>query len=453
MNDVIAVGRQPQQGTDAAFHDWLAENRLRQIQDVERVPLELLAGWRTDPDTGNIHHDSGRFFSVQGLDVHFPGKPVSRWTQPIIVQPEVGILGILMKEFDDGPRFLMQAKVEPGNRNGVQLSPTVQATRSNYNRVHQGKPVPYLNYFRNGVANRVVTDARQSEQGAWFHRKRNRNMIVAVTDDVEVLDGFHWVTLEQLHRFLAVDNLVNMDSRTVLSGLLRVGAGPPPPSRHSMNAVLSWITHNHCDRDDHADLIPLAKVDRWDRTGGRIAHTSGCFFEVIGVDVRAEGREVRTWSQPMFAPVDTGLAAFVVARFDDVPHVLMHARAEPGSFDTVELAPTVQCTPANFDFLPESARPPFLDLVRDARRDEVVFDTVHSEEGGRFYHSETRYMIVESADPPTESADYRWVAVHQLIELRRHSHYLNIQSRSLLACLHSVLGEEISGPAARRDTT
>ncbi|MFH4268324.1 NDP-hexose 2,3-dehydratase family protein, partial [Acinetobacter baumannii] len=82
-------------------------------------------------------------------------------------------------------------KVEPGNCNGLQLSPTVQATRSNYTRVHQGRAVPYLEYFVDARKHRVIADVRQSEQGSWFFQKRNRNMIVDVGDaDVEVLEDF-----------------------------------------------------------------------------------------------------------------------------------------------------------------------------------------------------------------------------------------------------------------------
>ena len=42
---------------------------------------------------------------------------------------------------------LMQAKMEPGNVNPLQLSPTVQATRSNYTQVHRGTGTRYLEYF------------------------------------------------------------------------------------------------------------------------------------------------------------------------------------------------------------------------------------------------------------------------------------------------------------------
>ncbi|CAM5359048.1 GDP-mannose 4,6-dehydratase [Streptomyces cyaneofuscatus] len=88
------------------------------------------------------------------------------WHQPIIVQPEVGILGILVKEFDGVPHFLMQAKMEPGNSNLLQISPTVQATRSNYTKAHKGADVRYLEYFRGPRQGRVLADVLQSEHQA-----------------------------------------------------------------------------------------------------------------------------------------------------------------------------------------------------------------------------------------------------------------------------------------------
>ena len=45
-------------------------------------------------------------------------------------------------------KYLLQAKAEPGNINKIQISPTVQATKSNYTRVHGGKEIPYLRYFK-----------------------------------------------------------------------------------------------------------------------------------------------------------------------------------------------------------------------------------------------------------------------------------------------------------------
>ncbi|GAB3740951.1 NDP-hexose 2,3-dehydratase family protein [Amycolatopsis oliviviridis] len=443
----------------ASFSDWFAEQSRRAWMRVERVPLDALVDWSADPHSGVIGHRSGRFFTIEGLDVRVADAPVDRWCQPIIHQPEVGILGILAKEFDGVLHFLMQAKAEPGNRNGLQLSPTVQATRSNYTRVHGGNSVPYLHYFQRPGSYRVIANVRQSEQGSWFWRKRNRNVVVEVTEDVELLDGFCWLTLASLHRLLAFDDLINMDSRTVLSCLPFAGehvpysgssdfgaalarsCNPGAGSVHSTAELLGWVTEMRTRTDLRAARVPLTGLPDWHHADGAIVHDSGLFFEVIGVEVQAFGREVAHWRQPMFAVRETGLVAFVVRRIGGVLHVLVQARAEPGFVDEVELAPAVQCTPANHDYLPAAARPRHLDAVLGAPAGRVRFDTTLSEEGGRFYHARTRYLIVEDdGDTEIEYDRHRWMTLHQGAELLRHSYYFNIQARSLLACLHSVIG-------------
>lgn len=125
------------------FADWWAWQRDAHRFTVRRVPFAELAEWEFDPATGNLGHRSGRFFTVCGVRA---GEEV----RPIIHQPEIGVLGILVRRIGGVTHCLLQAKMEPGNVNTVQLSPTVQATRSNYTRVHNGSPVRYL----------VNTDAR-----------------------------------------------------------------------------------------------------------------------------------------------------------------------------------------------------------------------------------------------------------------------------------------------------
>src|SRR6266498_2281218 len=208
----------------ARFEAWFADCRRNAYARVDRIGLDRLEGWYRDHATGNIRHHSGKFFSIEGLIVENPEGPVAGWHQPIIIQSEVGILGIIVKEFDGVLHCLMQAKIEPGNANGLQLSPTVQATRSNYTRVHGGKPVPYLEYFVDAEQANIIADVRQSEQGSWFLHKRNRNMVVEVGGNIEVLDGFRWMTLGEVHRLLAEDDVVNMDARTVLACLPFAGA-------------------------------------------------------------------------------------------------------------------------------------------------------------------------------------------------------------------------------------
>lgn len=443
------------------YHQWFAACAERSATEVEPVPLDELLGWRREPGTGNLVHDSGRFFSIEGIAVERPGAAVPGWSQPVINQPETGILGLLMAELDGVAHFLMQAKMEPGNHNGLQLSPTVQATRSNYTGAHRGRPVPYVEYFRDASRHTVIADVRQSEQGAWFYRKRNRNMIVEVREPIEVLDGFRWLTLGQIHRLLALDDMVNMDSRTVLSclpftgpgvadvasqapdafraALLRSCASGADEGMHSTGEILHWINETRSTTELHVRRMPLDQVTGWHTTDGRISHRTGLFFDVMGVRVRARGREVDQWTQPLIAAKRTGLIAFLTRRIDGVLHVLMRAKAEPGHNDVIELAPTVQCTPQNYAALPAEARPAFLDEVLNADPRRIRFDTTLSEEGGRFYHTRNRYLVVEADDNgPGHHPDFRWVTLRQLTDLLRHSYYLNVEARSLVACLRSL---------------
>ncbi|MEW2723525.1 NDP-hexose 2,3-dehydratase family protein [Streptomyces albidoflavus] len=438
-----AAVRTGQAGSLDAFHRWFAGQGERSYTETETVPLEELDRWSRGPGTDGLAHDSGRFFRVRGIDVQAPDAVVPHWRQPIIDQPETGILGILVTEFDGVPHFLMQAKAEPGNLNGLQLSPTVQATRSNYLGVHGGRSVPYMEYFRDAARRTVVADVRQSEQGAWFYRKRNRNMIVEVHEAVEVLDGFRWLTLGQIHALLRQNDLVNMDSRSVLACL---PPARPAPLRGEDGVaqtdaeLLSWITEMRSGTDVRVQVVPLDEVTGWHATDGRLRHESGLFFDVVGVRVRARGREVAAWSQPMIAARTQGVIAFLVRRTGGTPQVLVQARAQPGYVDGVELAPTVQCVPENYGLLPSAARPPFLDdvLRADARR--VLFDTVLSEEGGRFHHTRNRHVVVEVDEEWSgQHPGFRWVAVDQLAGLLRHSYYLNVEARSLVTCLRSVI--------------
>ncbi|MET9264980.1 NDP-hexose 2,3-dehydratase family protein [Amycolatopsis sp. NPDC004079] len=443
------------------LHGWLAARKRQEVFDVRRVAFDEMRKWSRASETGNYAHESGKFFSVEGLSVAVSGGPVKEWSQPILNQPEVGILGILVKEFDGVLHCLMQAKMEPGNAGGVQLSPTVQATRSNYTQVHKGRTVPYLEYFRDTGGHRVLADVLQSEQGSWFYRKRNRNMVVEVSSDVEVLDGFCWITVGQLHRLLAEYDVINMDTRTVLSCLPFSAAGiaslfsfggddfqssvirslsEDNGSLHSAGDVLSWITECRVGNDVATKLIPLAETTGWRLGDDVIEHETGAFFDVIAVEVSAGNREVHGWCQPMISPHGTGLVAVLVKRISGVLHVLVNARVEPGYLDVIELAPTVQCAPENYEHLPPEARPAYLDDVLEAPPDAIRYDTVLSEEGGRFFQAQNRYLVIEVGDDEHEDVrqDFRWLTVHQLTALIRHSHYVNVQARSLVSCLHSL---------------
>lgn len=409
---------------DGGFAAWWAQRCQAHRFTVRRIPFAELEEWRFDAGTGNLGHRSGRFFTVCGIRA---GDDV----QPILDQPEIGVLGILVKRIDGVLHCLLQAKMEPGNVNTVQLSPSVQATRSNFTRVHGGAPVRYLDYFIRPRSSQVLVDSLQSEHGGWFHRKRNRNMVVVTEEDVPPHEDFRWIAMRDIGALLTVPNLVNMDTRTVLACLLARHASETDP------ALLSWVTEAKVRHDRAPALVDLDAVPRWQRTASELRSVDGTGFSVLAVSVTAPNREATAWTQPLLAPQAPGVIAFL-GRTTSAgrTELLVRARPEIGCRDSVELGPTVQTGSGRAEPLLAAAR------TLAAEPERVWYDAVLSEEGGRLWHAENRYLVVDASDTalPDAGPDFRWAGLAGLTALLRHSYYLNVQARSLLAGLLTAGG-------------
>ena len=435
------------------FHQWFDRRTAAIRYRRTVVPVDELSRWAVDPATGHLGHATGRFFSVAGLRVENPHRSPRPWTQPIILQPERGLLAILVQRRDGGVYALMQAKVEPGNINGLQLSPTVQATQSNMARVHGGRAVPYLEWFEGPIRDRVLTDSLQSEQASWFLAKRNRNVVVEVPEDIDVpvADDFCWISWSVLADLFRVPNLMNMDSRTVLgcvAGGMREACGlqsadesfenswaPASRSRHSLPEVLSRFTEAKALCRMRREVCRLDALGEWEMRDGALRHVPERHFAVIGIHIETAGREVAEWQQPMFAPTGRGVIAFLATEFDGVAHVLVQFRAETGSPDQVEIAPTVQCQPTAYLHLPDSQRPDYLDMVIRADADDAMIDVVQSEEGGRLFHAENRYVVARVAPDIPVAEWHMWVTMGQLQEIVRFGGHINVEGRVLMALL------------------
>lgn len=447
--------------TDFAL-SWIREQNEAIEVEIDQIPFSKLKNW--DFDSNSLRHESGQFFSIDGLEVTTNYGTVNIWNQPIINQPEIGYLGFITKEFNGVLHFLMQAKVEPGNINFVQLSPTLQATKSNYLRVHKGNPPPYLEYFQKASKNNILLDQLQSEQGGRFLKKRNRNIIITIEEDIEVLENFIWLTLAQIKELMRLDNIVNMDTRTVLSGiplgdfnfeslnLIRSFSGLPLSEFsngllkssasdiegiNSINDVILFITHQKCKFDLKVTQIPLKSLNDWIIEDSKIRHIENKYFEIIAANIKISNREVVNWTQPMVKPVQEGICAFVCKNIDGVLHFLVQAKLECGNFDIIEFAPTVQSLTGNYKNDYSIKNLPYLEYVINAKNDEIIFDTFQSEEGGRFYQEQNRNMIILAKnDFPEETPEnFIWMTYSQLQTFVKHNNYINIQARSLMAAL------------------
>jgi len=447
-----------------AIIDWVKKQNQSTTVEIQKIAFEKLKLWGFDEKLGTLRHHSGNFFSIDGIRISTNWGPINSWEQPIINQPEIGYLGFITKEFNGVLHFLMQAKIEPGNVNYVQLSPTLQATKSNYSRAHGGKAPSYLEFFLNVNPDKVLLDQLQSEQGARFLKKRNRNIIIKVDEDIPVLDNFCWLTLGQIKSLMKYDNLVNMDTRTVISGIsygtyenqvidlmsfIHREQSPEnieskvlksllsnQDSLHSFDNIVSFVTRQKSFYELTVDKIALNQVSGWEITPYDIVHKERKYFKVIAVEVAIGNREVVSWTQPMIEPMQEGLCAFVCKEINGTLHFAVQAKLECGNFDIIEFAPTVQCLTGNYkDTHPSSL--PFLEYVLNASSEHIVIDALQSEEGGRFFKEQNRNMIVHAGEeiPIELPSNYIWMTLNQLHTFIKFNNYINIQARSLIAAL------------------
>jgi oxidase EvaA len=444
-------------GAKKSFDDIInmIERRNREVAvDVKIVPFSGLNGWRVEED-GSLRHSTGKFFSVEGIEVYTDYGDTPHWTQPIINQPEVGYLGLLAKEFNGVLHFLMQMKIEPGNINRVQVSPTLQATKSNFRQVHQGRKPRYLDYFENAAPREIIVDQLQSEHGSRFFRKRNRNIIILIDSDVEVHEDFCWMTAGQIKKLLRLNDKVNSPARSVFS-LLDIGrfnsdfddnrmfsgfgkslllSSKTNHSLHTFDYLLSWLSGLKARYDLNIRPYSLNKMTEWEISDNEIFHKKNKFFKVLGISVSISSREVTSWHQPVIAPVQNYLCVFIIKEIHGIPHFLVQAKLECGNYDVMELSPTVQCLIGSDGNT--NSYVPFFDYVRGAKAGNIQYDAVQSEEGGRFYHDQNRYMLITAEENfPLEVPDnFVWMTLKQIYSFLRFNNFVNAQARSLLAAL------------------
>ena len=445
---------------------WLNERNQAVTVQVNKVRFSDLDQWELSDGGNNFKHNSGKFFSIDGITIKTNYNGGLQWEQPIINQPEIGYLGFITKEFNGILYFLVQAKIEPGNVNHVQLSPTLQATRSNYTRVHEGKSPLYLEYFKDRKRCTVLLDQLQSEQGARFLQKRNRNIILQTEEDIPIYDDFIWLTLGQIKALLKLDNLVNMDARTVISGIpfrsfsseiisffrtinyrdvdadrLNMLASALSTDYHlnSINDIIAWFTELKCKYDLLIEKIPLINVKDWIIDDVEIKHKDDRFFKVIATEVKISNREVTQWMQPLIQPAQEGLIAFITKQINGIYHFLVQAKLECGNFDILEMSPTVQCLTGNYRETSKESLP-FLEIVLNAPKSTVLYDTMQSEEGGRFYQEQNRNMVIMVDETFNEKVpeNYCWMTLNQLHSFLKFNNYLNIQARSLIAAISFI---------------
>ena len=235
---------------------WLGNQKKKQFLKVEKIDLSKLNKWIYSKR--EIYHKSKKFFKIAGIRIKSNFYNKKHWDQPIIVQNEVGILGIIKNIKTN--KYLLQAKVEPGNINKIQISPTVQATKSNYSRIHGGKTIPFLKYFKKKNKNFSL----QTEQAFRYYNKKNSNIITYVSKKIDLDEKFRWFSKIEILNLLKKKNLINMDTLSVFSSFIKKKKNDFP--LHNQKKLINWKNSLNKKYFLKNKIISLGSIKNWKLT-------------------------------------------------------------------------------------------------------------------------------------------------------------------------------------------
>ena len=407
---------------------WIKGQRKKQLLNVYKINLSKLDKWIYN--NKEIYHKSKKFFKIAGLRIQSNFYNKKSWDQPIIVQNEIGILGIVKNIKTN--KYLLQAKVEPGNINKIQISPTVQATRSNYSRVHGGKIIPYLKYFKRRNKNFSL----QSEQAFRYYNKKNSNIITYVSKKIVLNEKFRWFSKIEIFNLLKEKNLINMDTLSVFSSFIKKKKFDFPLNNEKK--LYKWKNSLIKKYYLKNKIINLESIRDWSLTKKKIFHKKNNYFSIIGIKVETNKREVKNWSQPIILGSKMAFAGFLIKKFKNTNHYLCRYILKPGS-----KAGTFTCS-ANISKLNGYKKSKELNNFQKKliskyfmNSKDIVYNNILSDEGGRFYHSQIKYMACRlDKNQDIELPEcYIWLSQNQIINLI-HRQKIDIEARLLFGIIN-----------------
>ena len=436
---------------------WLTERRLSNHLECKEILFAESGEWSFE--NGALVHQTGGFFSIEGVKARWALDGDTTLYQPVINQPEIGILGFLVKETEEGPKWLLQAKNEPGNVFHTQIGPSVQATYSNYMRLHGGAATHYLDYFTSPDSQFAV-DCLQSEQGTRFLGKFNRNVVCYVEgDEKEVNEFYRWVPCRELQRALLEDYIINTDSRSVLVSApwslfltetgkretendkqyafsLALSASYQAEARAGLQTQVVYYLESLRDKAAlELELVGLDQLPGWARSNSVLETTDRAgALEVRQFVINAPEREKTRWDQPLVKSLDRDLVCLLCQQRGDELRFLLRPAYEIGLTGGVELGPSYKA---------ESGRyfPSWLSDLIACSSVHSIAEVEQSDEGGRFMVSKCQYRIVQlgaDIDVPKDTDNW-WFTASELEVLCRSGKLLTNEARSVISMLLAFL--------------
>lgn len=406
-------------------YNWIKNQKQNNKLKIKKKNKFELNQWNFD--NKSIYHKKNFFFKIIPFKFNQQNK---NWFQPLIIQKEEGILGIIKKIHGGISYYLLQAKPEPGNINNIQISPTVQATKSNYQRKHGGKKTKFLDFFikkKNSKNIKKLSSLKLSEQGTRFLQKKNRNILIQINNmKIRPSKNFRWMTKENIKFLLRKKNILNMDTISVLSSIIEKDYGEK--TINDFNFLKRNLKNFKTFLKIKKKQITFSRLKYWYDTKFEIFDLKKKFFSILFLDVLTNGREVKKWDQPIVSDHSNSLNGFIVSKYNNTNHYLLKVIQEPGFS-----SPKYTCTISVKNSLSENLKK--IKYYNFFHKKKYNLNIINSDEGGRFFKNQTKNLIscIKNYKKVKLHKRYIWASHNQIIKLINEN-LLTIEARILFTC-------------------
>ena len=199
--------------------------------------------------------------------------------------------------------------------------------------------------------------------------------------------------------------------------------------------ILKWLKQRDKANKMKVKKVPIKQLNNWSyKANGNLSHKSGQFFSVEGVKVsNAIEREVSSWEQPILNQKHGGILAIISRERDGIIEFLLYARKEPGD-KGLKLCPSFSATQSNINRAHGGKKTHLTDLILDNEKN-YLGQTIHFEEGARFWKKPNKNIIVEIKNKDSlkiKNPDFIWLNMSQIKKLNFKNGILNPFVKTIL---------------------
>ncbi len=418
--------RNSEETIDSELHDFQSlkefylELNNEKAFEIKSVSINDLTDWKFN-EKNNFVHNSGRFFSIK--KINFNGEESG-----ILLQNEIGTLGLVSCIVNDVLYFLIQFKKEPGNIVSAQLSPTLQATLSNQNRVHGGRSPRFLELFSDIEENNYLTNEPLPEQGYRYWRKFNLNSIV-LDKYFKESDEFKWMTLGQIYKFTEIDNSINSCLRSVLSLINNLESRKIKKNTETIINKYKQKFQNKSSLEDSVNKFLNSDKNEL------FFQTNLDKFHVKGISINIKEREVKNWNQPIV--YDPYLEEYmqIIIKDEENIYMLLKAHNEPGyefgfTFGPTSIIKSKEGKVESENLIEQFSQHGNIQLIKKIQM---------SEEGARFYHTSVDHTFyeIQTTIKKFELEDFEIFSLRDVNDINKEG-LLSMEGRSMLFFLNTI---------------